>query len=92
MAKVSPTLKNEYANTNVGINTLGYYNSVNSQKETAPEYKCGTDFRNYSNSDADLYTLSNYARSYKQPPMVSSSSSPNNYYSAMGKRKRRRRQ
>jgi hypothetical protein len=32
------------ANTNVG-NTLGYYNSVNSQKETAPEYKCGTDFR-----------------------------------------------
>jgi hypothetical protein len=31
------------ANTNVGINTLGYYGEL--AKETAPEYKCGTDFR-----------------------------------------------
>jgi hypothetical protein len=71
------------ANTNVGINTLGYYNSVNSQKETAPEYKCGTDFRNYSNSDADLYTLSNYTQLQATADGVLVLL-PNNYYSAMG--------
>jgi hypothetical protein len=72
------------ANTNVGINTLGYYNSVNSQRRPPQNINVAPTSGNYSNSDADLYTLSNYARSYKQPPMVSSSSSPNNYYSAMG--------
>jgi hypothetical protein len=64
MAKVSPTLKtNMNANTNVGINTLGYYNSVNSQRRPPQNINVAPTSGNYSNSDADLYTLSNYARS-----------------------------
>lgn len=76
---------NMNANTNVGINTLGYYNSINTQKENNNS-SAGTGVvnsviapmsGNYSNSDADLYTLSNYARNYKP-------SETTKYYSSMG--------
>lgn len=75
------------ANTNVGINTLGYYNSINTDKNTDKEKNIDSINTqvsgNYSNSDADLYTLSNYAHNYK-PQSTLSSSNPNNYYSSMG--------
>jgi hypothetical protein len=86
-ATIENTNTNANSNTNVGINTLGYYNSVNSQKAkngTEPmDFSVAPMSGNYSNSDVDLYNLSNYAHNYK-PQSTAAINTASGYYSSMG--------